>query len=674
MKLRRLAAATAGVLVTAAAIGAPSRPTIPLFDAATISGRCDTELAKARATKKAIEAKKDGNVFADWNRLSIQVQDFEHPVYLLQNVATDKPTRDAAQACLEKLLPFETEVAQSVPLYLRVRAVKPRDAIDQTFKQELIEKFEDGGATLPPDKRKRAQEIADEIERLGLQFSKNVNEDPTTVVLTPAEAAGMPDAWLAARKRDTNGNLLLGLDYPTVVPFLQNATNDAARRKVWLAKNREGGEQNLVLLDRALKLRYELAQLHGMPDFATYAVKRRMAQTPAAVNEFLGKVQAAVDEVEARELSELRADKAKFTGTDPAVPMLYRWDLAFHQERVRRARFKIDQEALRAYFPTDKSVMYALSLAEQLYGITFVERKVPVWHEDVRYFDVFERAPETNAKGKSGAVGKNAGKPGAFVGGIYLDLYPREGKYNHAAAFPVRRGSTLAQRTPISVLVTNFDRKGLNHDELETLLHEFGHVLHGVLSKTRYADQSGTSVKRDFVEAPSQMFEEWARREEALRLFAEICPECPRLTREQIQQLDAARKYGQGIVYARQREYAAYDMKLHTGAPPPAMATWTEQEGKTRLGHVDGSLLPAGFSHLMGGYAAGYYGYMWSQVLALDMLSAFDGKLMNADVGRRYRQTNLESGGPRAPQAMVEAFLGRKPNSDAFYAEITGRR
>ncbi len=669
MKLRQFAAATAGLLAMTAAVGAPPRPVIPLFDAATITGRCDSELAKLRATKKTIEAKKDAGVFADWNRLSMQVADFGYPVYLLQHVAPEKATRDAAQACLEKLLPFETEMAQSEPLFQRVRAIKPKDAIDQTFKQDLIEKFEDGGATLPPDKRKRAQEIADEIERLGLQFSKNVNEDPTTVVLTPAEAAGMPEAWLAARKRDANGNLVLGLDYPTVVPFMQNATSEAARRKVWIAKNREGGEQNLALLDRALKLRHELALLHGVPDFATYAVKRRMAQTPAAVNEFLGKVQAAVDEVEARELAELRADKAKFTGTDPAAPILHRWDQAFHQERVRRARFQIDQEALRAYFPTDKSVLYTLKLAERLYGIKFAERKVPVWHEDVRYFDVFEQAAGNNERATNAT-----GKPAAFIGGVYLDLYPREGKYNHAAAFPVRPGSTLAQRTPISVLVTNFNRKGLDHDELETLLHEFGHVLHGVLSKTRYADQSGTSVKRDFVEAPSQMFEEWARREEALNLFAEICPECPRLTSAQIKQLDSARKYGQGTRFARQREYAAYDMKLHTGAPPPAMATWAELEGKTRLGHVDGSLFPASFGHLMSGYAAGYYGYMWSQVLALDMLSAFDGKLMSADVGRRYRQTILGSGGQRPPQVLVEEFLGRKPTSDAFYAEITGRR
>ncbi|MGH6610974.1 MAG: M3 family metallopeptidase, partial [Burkholderiaceae bacterium] len=633
---------------------------IPLFDASTIAARCDSELAAVRATKKRIEAKKSNDVFADWNRLSLQFADFAYPVYLLQNVSPDKATRDAAQACLEKLLPFETELAQSVPLYQRVRAINPKDLTDTIFKQDLIEKFEDGGAALPPDKRKRAQEIADEIERLGLQYNKNVNEDPTTVVLTPAEAAGMPEAWIAARKRDANGNLILGLDYPTVVPFMQNATDEAARRKVWMAKNREGGEQNLTLLDRALKLRYELAQLHGVPDFATYALKRRMAQKPAAVNDFLQSVGKAVDQVDARELEELRADKAKLTDTPLASTKLNRWDVAFHQERIKKARYQIDQEALRAYFPTDKSVQYALQLAERLYGIAFVERKIPTWHEDVRYFDVFERL----------ANGKN----GQFIGGTYLDLFPREGKYNHAAAFPVRAGSTLTKRTPISVLVTNFDRKGLNHDELETLLHEFGHVLHGVLSKTRYADQSGTSVKRDFAEAPSQMFEEWARREAALKLFADICPECPRLTSEQIKQLDAARTYGQGIRYERQRQYAAYDMKLHTGAPPAPMSAWAEIENKSRLGHVEGSLFPASFSHLMGGYAAGYYGYMWSQVLALDMLSAFDGKMLSPAVGKRYRQTILESGGQRRPDALVEAFLGRKPNSDAFYAEITGRR
>ncbi|MGH6622456.1 MAG: M3 family metallopeptidase, partial [Burkholderiaceae bacterium] len=375
---------------------------------------------------------------------------------------------------------------------------------------------------------------------------------------------------------------------------------------------------------------------------------------------FLSSVQTAAAQVQATEFAAMRAEKAKLNDTLLADTQLKRWDVAFYKERVRQQRYKIDQEALRAYFPTEQSVQYVMKLAETLYGIEFVARKVPTWSPDVRYHDVYDRRAD--------------GKRGAFLGGIYLDLFPREGKYNHAAAFPVAGVSTLAGRTPISVMVANLDPKGLNHEELETLLHEYGHVLHGVLSKTRYVDHSGTSVKRDFVEAPSQMFEEWARREEPLALLAQICPTCPKLSREQIAQLNAARNFGLGNLFARQSEYALYDMQLNTGKPQAPMPVWIAIESKSPLGYVEGSLFPAGFGHLLGGYAAGYYGYMWSQVLALDMLAAFDGKLMNPAVGRRYRDTILASGGQRKPQEMVESFLGRKSTSDAFFAEISGKR
>ncbi|HET9024364.1 MAG TPA: M3 family metallopeptidase, partial [Burkholderiaceae bacterium] len=418
-------AALAGAALIAGPAHAVERPLVPVFDAAAISARCDRELANVRGTLKAMESRKgSGKVFAELNALSIAFTDFAYPVYLLQNVSPDKATRDAAQACLEKVLPFETEVYQSEALYRRVKAVQPADLTDKVYQQDLIEKFEDGGAALSLDKRKRAKEINDEIERMSLQFSKNVNEDPTKVVLTPAEAAGLPESWLAARKRDAEGNLVLGLDYPTVVPFLTLATSEEARRKVWLAKQREGGLPNIELLDRTLKLRKELADLHGAPDFATYTLKRRMAQTPAAVYAFLGKVKGAVDSVEARDLDELRAEKAAMAGQPVAEVKLNRWDVAFLQERIKKARYKIDQEALRAYFPTDKSLQYTMKLAELLYAVEFAERKVATWHEDVRYFDVYDR--------------KGDGSRGAFIGGIYLDLYPREGKYKHAAVFGIR--------------------------------------------------------------------------------------------------------------------------------------------------------------------------------------------------------------------------------------------
>ena len=475
--------------------------------------------------------------------------------------------------------------------------------------------------------------------------------------MTLEEAKGLPPAWIAARKRDDAGNLVLDLEYPTIQPFLSNSTSEAARERLSRAVANRGGKENLERLDRAVVLRHELAQLYGYPDYPTFLLRRRMAETPAAVLDFMRKVKGTVEAQELRELGELKADKAALLGKPVNEVTLNRWDVGFHQERIRRARYAVNQEELRAYFPTDASVKFALKVAERLYGIEVAEAEVPRWHPDVRYFDVYDR--------------KADGTRGAFLGGIYLDLYPREGKYSHAAAAPTYPASALAQRKPASIMMANFNRTGLTASELRTLLHEFGHVLHGVLSTARYAAQAGTSVKRDFVEAPSQMFEDWARRPESLAVFAEVCPQCPRLTAEQIKRIENARNFGRGIHYSGQLLYADYDMTLHSGAPKPSLDTWITLEKATPLGHVEGTMKPANFGHLMGGYAAGYYGYLWSEVLAYDMLAAFNGRLMDEKLGRRYRATVLSRGGEQPPRQLVESFLGRPLSPDAFFAELT---
>jgi thimet oligopeptidase len=224
------------------------------------------------------------------------------------------------------------------------------------------------------------------------------------------------------------------------------------------------------------------------------------------------------------------------------------------------------------------------------------------------------------------------------------------------------------------VLVTNFNRDGLDQNELETLFHEFGHVLHGVLSQTRYLLHAGTAVRRDFVEAPSQMYEEWARRPESLKLFNETCPSCKPIDLKLVERMDAARRFGQGVKYARQRLFATYDMALASEKPGDPMDVWVAMESKTIVGHVQGSQFPGTFGHIVGGYAAGYYGYMWSEVLALDMLSPFGDNLMNPKVGRRYRDIVLANGGQVAPMQLVKQFLGREPSPEAFFQEITGQR
>jgi thimet oligopeptidase len=653
-----LAAIAAAIAIPAAAAPQPQRPLVPLYDAPALTRACDAGIKHAQQMIASMERRHGaGTIFREWNALNIAMEDVLNPIFFLSNVSPDKAVRDAAEPCLAKFTALSTDIFQDEKLYKRVQAANPRSEHEKKLKKDLVESFEDSGVALPPDKRKRAKEIFDKLEELRQAFDRDIREDPTRVKFSPAEMEGMSEQYLKAHEgtRDAEGNYVLTLKYPSYLPFMANAKNGDARKRYYIAKLSEGGEKNLDILYEIFKLRQELAGLYGLPSFAEYSLRRKMVGTPATVNKFLDDVKGAVTDLEKKEIEELRAEKAKELGTPLEQTKLERSDVSYYQEKVRRERFNIDQEKLRAYFPTDKAMEYTMLVAQTLYGVKFQERKVPVWYPDVRYYDVLD------------------GKTGKFISGFYLDLFPREGKYNHAAAFPIRGVSTLAHRTPLSALVTNFNREGLDHNELETMMHEFGHVMHGVLSEAEYNPHAGTSVKVDFVEAPSQMFEEWARRKDSLQLFEKVCPQCPHLTDDDIARLDAARKYGQGLRYARQWLYAKFDMELSTDPRPP-LVVWKQLETATPLGHIEGTMFPASFSHIASNYAAGYYGYMWSEVIALDMLSQFKGHMLDAAVGARYRREILSQGGQREEMDDVRKFLGRDPSSEAFFAEITGRR
>jgi thimet oligopeptidase len=321
---------------------------------------------------------------------------------------------------------------------------------------------------------------------------------------------------------------------------------------------------------------------------------------------------------------------------------------------VRRARYDVNQEEMRAYFPADKSVLFALRLAERLYGVSFREGKADAWHPDVRYFEM-----------------RDAGS-GRYMANLYVDLFPRDGKRPGAFAGAMRTASRLEGTTTTAVLVANFERRGFTPRELAVLLHELGHALNAMLTEVDHAPQLWSTVKWDFVEAPSQMFEEWARREQTLAVFAEVCPECPRLSSAEVKRLEEARRFGQASVYGRQWLLAAFDMELSM-RPRAPLDAWRALESTTPLGHVEGTMFPSSFRHIAGGYAAGYYGYMWSQVIARDLLTPFGNDLLDPKVGARYRDTILGAGVRTEEADMVRAFLGRDPTPDAFFAEITGK-
>lgn len=636
------------------------RPAIPIADAATLRRLWDDALAGAReAYARLAELPLDrvsvATVLDEWDRISISLEDVVGPVSILNSVHPDRAVRDAGDEILVELSSFMTGLFQDRDLFERVNAVEPDGEPARRMKKDLVEAFEDSGVALPEDRRARVREINDALTTLAQEFARHIRENSTRVAFTPAECEGLPQSYLDRAERDGAGNVVVGFDQPDYAPFMASARDGEARRRYYEAYHRRGTPRNLEILDRIVALRLELASLYGFSSYAEFVTRRNMAGSPEAVHRFLAEVRRVVEEAERRDVEELLALKRELEGAGDET-RLERWDVSYYTERLRERRYAIDQEALRRYFPTIPAVRWMLDVTASLYGIRFSPADVPLWHDDVMAYEV------TDAD------------DGAYVGLVYLDLYPREGKYKHAAAWPVRGASRRAGRTPISALVTNFDRTGLTHHELETLFHEFGHAMHGVLSRVEYNQHAGTAVQRDFVEAPSQMYEEWARRWESLRTLGAATGGAPKLDEETVGRLAAARRFGQGIRYGRQLLYASYDMELAGSAPRGCQETWVKMEAGGPLGHVAGTEFPGTFGHIAEGYAAGYYGYMWAEVLALDMLSAFGDDLMDPKVGRRFRDVVLSRGGEAHAGTIVEEFLGRPVSPDAFFALLRGER
>ena len=620
------------------------RATIPILTSDEVAATAASGLQAARERLATIEelpleSVNVSNVLDAWDDAATMLEDAFGPISLLNSVHPEASVRDAADRALIDESVFMTGVFQNEKLFERVSRVDPRTPAQKRLKKDLIESFEDSGVALPPEKRERFKAISERLTELAQEFAKNIRENKTVLTFTPDEYKGLPASYLDRVPKDAEGNIVVGFDYPDYVPFMMNSESSEARKRYYIANTNRGTERNLAIMNEIVQLRREIAGLYQVPSYAHYVTKRRMVENPETVARFLDEVKSAVTDAELRDLDQLR----KLKGSQ-----IERWDMMFYRERLREQRYDVDQEELRKFFPTLPAVHWMLDISERLYGVRFEKSSVPVWHEDVFYLDV------KDADG------------GELIGGIYLDLYPRADKYKHAAAWPVRGVSRRTGRKPISALVTNFDRTGLTHNELETLLHEFGHVLHGVLSKTEYNMHSGTSVERDFVEAPSQMYEEWANRMESLSLLGTEIDE------SLVSRIRASRRFGSGIDYGRQHLYAAYDMALSSAEPGECLAVWKAMEASTPMGHIEGTSFPGTFEHIASGYAAGYYGYMWAKVIALDLISAFGENLMSSATGSRFREMILSRGSEEPARVLVERFLGRPVSSEAFFAEIRG--
>lgn len=620
---------------------------------AALEADCRRHLDTAGAAVRRLERQGPSpRWLAAFDDLNALTEDLAAPVYLLSNVHPDAAMRDAAEACERQWQNFFSTLNQNERLYRVARQLKPRDAIDRRLLKTALDAFEDSGVGLPPDRRARAKVIVDRVTELGQAFDKNIRDEKVQLAFAEADLKGVPEGVWKTARRDADGRVLLGLDSPTYVPVMQGATHAATRERMWRAKTNEGGAQNLKLLAEIAQLRREYAQLFGFASYADFVLRRRMAETPANTKDFLEGVRAAVTEREKRELEELREAKARELGRPLAEVKLERWDTMYYTERVKRERYSVDQEAFRRHFPPQESLAFVMRVVEKSMGVRYTRVPgVKLWHPDAQAWIASDV------------------KSGKALATLYIDPYPRDGKYGHAAVWPMRGAATRLARAPQAALVVNLDRQGLSLEEIETLLHEFGHAVHNNLSRTRHV--GGNSVLDDFAEAPSQMLEDWVFDPRVIAVMREVCATCPPVPEELLAKAKVAERYGKGAHYARQQLYASYDLALYGAQATEPMALWASMEGATVLGHVPGTMFPAGFSHITASnYAAGYYGYLWSEVVAADLRTAFAGDKLDAATGRRYRDTVIAEGGQRPPQALVRRFLGRPSNSQAFFEDL----
>jgi Zn-dependent oligopeptidase len=535
------------------------------------------------------------------------------------------------------------------------------------FLKKLMLEKQLQGLHLSEAKRNKITQIKTKMSALSLEFAKNLGDEDSKHHFTKEQLAGLPDSFLEGLNKSEDGLFELDLSYPLYVPVMKECSVEATRKHMEKAFNSRCKDTNTAILEQLVTLRHQLAGIIGYSTHAKLTLVRRLAKDPAKVVTFLDDLNNKLSPLANKEMSELlQYKKAEVTEAKATDLEFKSWDWSYYMNQLVKDKYTIDNEAVKQYFPLHVVTKGMMEIYQNLLSLRFVEVENPhVWHEDVQLFNVFEAKVEE---------GQEQGK---FVGQFYLDLYPRKGKYGHAAVWPLISGSTEPDRVryPVCGMVCNFPKPGdsnpslLPHNQVVTYFHEFGHVMHGICSQTRFSEFAGTSVERDFVEAPSQMLENWVYEKKALLIMSgHVDDESKKMPEEMIDSLIAAKHANVGLLTKRQLLFGIFDQTIHS-ADKVDTAKLYGQLHKRILGFsvTPNTNMPASFGHLAGGYDAQYYGYMWSLVFSEDMFqSKFKQDPLSAEQGALYRQHILANGSSVDADVMLERFLGRPPNSDAF--------
>lgn len=606
-----------------------------------------------------------GNSVGAIEQATAEFGDAVNPVLFLKYVSTDPEVRATADRCETSVEKLFVDLFMREDLYRLCKAARGKGKLEpreQRLLDEYLTDFKRNGLELPSEQRKTFADKKKELVALESEFSKNLVEWKDHLEVTEADLDGMDKAYVESLEKLPDGKFKISLSYPHYFPFMSEGKNALIRQQLQKKFDSRGGVKNRDLLEKAIALRHELSRMLGYKTHADFVLEKRMAKDPATVKKFLGRLGGklkAKGKADLDVLLKLKREDLK----DPKIADIKSYDWRYYDNLLKKTRYSVDPQKIKEYFPLDVVLKGMLEIYETLLGVKFEERKDAVtWHPSVTCYEVK--------------------KDGKLVAKFFMDLFPRDGKYGHAAAFTLIGGY---QRTdgdyqiPLSSIVANFNAPTpsnpslLTHDQVETLFHEFGHIMHQQLTRARFPTFSGTRVKRDFVEAPSQMLENWVWEKESLaKLSGHFKDRSKKLPDELIKKLIAAKLVDSGLTYLRQLMFATLDLEYHTAEKVDTTAVYKRLSRDIMMIPIQDDTMPqASFGHLMGGYDAGYYGYLWSEVYAQDMFTRFEKEgLLNTRTGSDYRKWILEPGGEEDPFALVRGFLGREPNEKAFLKSI----